>query len=128
MSGSGRETLPDIPEWWEALLDVREWLGGPLGHPVVVNWPSWMPKSGRETLPDVQELSGEPSGYPGVVGRPSQISGSGWEVLLDIAEWSGGHPGCPGVDERPSRMSLSGGRLFRISWCSRKVIPNVRKW
>ena len=33
MSGSGRETLPDVPEWWEALLDVREWWGGPPGCP-----------------------------------------------------------------------------------------------
>ena len=25
MSGSGRETLPDVPERWEVLPDVREW-------------------------------------------------------------------------------------------------------
>ena len=25
MSGSGRKILPDVPEWWEALLVVREW-------------------------------------------------------------------------------------------------------
>ena len=38
---------------WEALSDVREWLGGPPGHPEVVNWPSQMSVSGRESLPDV---------------------------------------------------------------------------
>ena len=41
MSGSGRETLPNVPEWWETLLHVRQLLGG---APEI-----------REALPDVWE-------------------------------------------------------------------------
>ena len=29
MSGCGWETLAIVPEWWEALLDVRQLLGVP---------------------------------------------------------------------------------------------------
>ena len=70
MSGSGRETLPNVREWWKALLDVRQLSRGP---PDV-----------REALPIVREWSRDPTecpevppGYPGVVGRPSRMSGSG---------------------------------------------------
>ena len=47
MSGSGRETLPD----------VREWSGGPLECPGVVRSSSRMAGSGQEALLDVRELS-----------------------------------------------------------------------
>ena len=94
MSGSGRETLPVVPEWWEALLDVREWLGGPPEYPGVVRRPPRMSLCGWEALPDVRVWSGGPPGCPRVVertsrmarsgGRPLQISGSGQEVLLNV--------------------------------------------
>ena len=47
MSGSSRETLPNVQEWWQALPDVREAL--------------WMSGSGWESFPDVPEWSGGPS-------------------------------------------------------------------
>ena len=28
MSGSCQDTLPEVPEWWEALLNVWEWSKG----------------------------------------------------------------------------------------------------
>ena len=124
MSGSGLETLPDVPEGWEsfwmscrcreALSDVREAL------PEVRETPQ-MPRSFRKALPflsDVREWSGDPPGCPGVVGLPSQMSRSGREALsevreahLDVQECSEGPPGplgCPGVVGRPCRMSGSG--------------------
>ena len=36
MSGRGRETLPNIQEWWEALPNVREWSGDTAKRPGVV--------------------------------------------------------------------------------------------
>ena len=54
MPGSGREALPD----------VREWSGGPLGCPE------------------------GPLGCPGVVRRPSRMSGSSREALPNVREWS----------------------------------------
>ena len=51
MSGSGREILPDVPEWWEALLDVRQLSRGPR----MSGRPSRLSGSHRETIPDVQE-------------------------------------------------------------------------
>ena len=104
MSGSGREILPDVPEWWEALLDVRQLSG--------------VPPDVREALPVLWESSGDHPGCPGVVGRPSRMSGSGWEALPDVREWSGGPPGCPGVVGRPSRMFGSG----------REALPDVQEW
>ena len=47
---------------WEALSNVRELSGGPLGYSGVVRRPSQMFESGREALPDVREWSG---GHPG---------------------------------------------------------------
>ena len=100
MSGSGRETLLDVREWWESLPDVREWSGRPPGCPGVVRKPYW--------------LSGRPSRMSR---RPSRMSGSGretlpnawewWEALPDVLEWSGGHPGCLEVLGRPSQLSGS---------------------
>ena len=57
MSISGREALPD----------VRECLGGPLGCPEVVGTPSQMSESGRECLGDLW---------------------SSREALPDVWEWS----------------------------------------
>ena len=45
MSGSGRDTLPDIQEWSEA--SAR--------YPCVVGRPSRMSGSGRDDLPDILE-------------------------------------------------------------------------
>ena len=45
MSGSGREALQDVWEWW----------GGSPGSPGVVGWLFRMSGSGQETLHDVQE-------------------------------------------------------------------------
>ena len=60
MAGSCREailevqvTIPNVPEWWEDLLDVREWLRGHLGCPGRVGRPFRMSGSGREAIPDV---------------------------------------------------------------------------
>ena len=96
MSRSGRETLWNVPEWWEALLDVRQLSGGP--------------SEVREALPDVRELSRVPTGnlggQPGGVrmvgtpsrmslrgGRPFRMSGSCRVALPDVRECSGGPPG-----------------------------------
>ena len=57
MSGSCRETLPDVWKWWEALLGDREWSGDPPESRGVVMRPSLMSGSGREALPDVREWS-----------------------------------------------------------------------
>ena len=46
MSGSSRETLPNVQEWWQALPDVRK--------------ASRMSGSGWESFPDVPEWSGGP--------------------------------------------------------------------
>ena len=79
MSGSGRDTLPDVPVGWEALPDVRQLSGGPPGYAGVVRRPSqkfgrpswkfgrlnWRSGIGRDTLPDDPE---------------------GWEALPDVWE------------------------------------------
>ena len=54
MSGSSRETIPAVREWWEAHPDVREWTKGYPGCPEVVRRPCRMFGSGRETLPNVR--------------------------------------------------------------------------
>ena len=88
MSGSGRA----------ALLDVREWSGGPFGCTGVV---------GRlARCPGVVERLSQ---MTGVVGRLSRMSRSGREALLDVKDWSGDPYVCSGVVKRLSRMSLSGG-------------------
>ena len=72
MSGSGREALPDVREWW----------GGLPGCPGVFGRPSRMPCSCREALP-----------YPVAVGRASRMCGrpscmpcSGQEALMEVLE------------------------------------------
>ena len=65
MSSSGRETLSDVREWWEAFPNVQQWSGD---------------------LPDVQVWSGRPLGCPGMVGSPSRMSGSGREANLNVWE------------------------------------------
>ena len=78
MSGSGREYLSDVQEWFET----------PPGCPGVVGRISRMSGSGLVTLPNVRKWSGDPAGCLRVVGKPSQMSGkpsrmsmSGWEAL-----------------------------------------------
>ena len=73
MTGSGRETLPDVRE---SLPDVQEWSGGPPECPGVVGMPTRMTGSGRQTLLDVRE-----------------VHRNVWEVLLNVWEWSGVPPG-----------------------------------
>ena len=69
MSGSGREILPAVREWWEAHPDVR---GCQESIPKV-----W------ESILEVCEWSGHPSNVP-----------EGWEALLDVREWSDGPSRC----------------------------------
>ena len=87
--GSGWETLLDVWEWCEALPNVQEslWMCGR---------PSWMSRSGRESLLNVQECSRGSRGSKGVVRRTSHMSESGWEILPDIRKWSKGPLRCPG--------------------------------
>ena len=47
-----------------ALKDVQEWLGGPLGCPGVVGWPSRMSRSDWEAIFDIREWSGGPPERP----------------------------------------------------------------
>ena len=64
-----RKTLPDVREWSGGLSEVREWSGGPpgcLGGPL--------------------RRAGGPSRCPGVVGKPSRMSESGGEDLADVRE------------------------------------------
>ena len=82
MSGSGRETLPAVWEWWEAHPDVR---GCRESIPEV-----------REAILEVCEWSGHPLDVP-----------ERWESLLDVRQLSGGPPGCAEVP--PSCPGVVGG-------------------
>ena len=62
MSRSGRETLPNVREWCEALLDVLEW------------------------SVDTPECLVGLSGCLGVVGRPPLMYGSDRQALSDVRE------------------------------------------
>ena len=75
MSGSGGETLPDVPEWWEALPNIWVWAKGYSECPKIVGKPSRMSASGRKALPDVLELSRDTPRSPGVVGGPPVCPG-----------------------------------------------------
>ena len=93
MSGSGRETLPDVRE---ALPDVREALR--------------MPRSVWKALSDIRE------------------------ALSNVREWlgglprsSGGPPKCLRVVWRPYRMSLRGGSPFWMSGNCQEALPDVRE-
>ena len=57
MSGTGREALPDVREWWNALQDVRQWSVSTPKCPGVVGSPSRKSRSGQEALPYVRLLS-----------------------------------------------------------------------
>ena len=119
----------------------------------VVERPSRMSDTGRESLPDVREWSGGNPRCLGVVGRTSWMSESSWEALTasweaftDVQEWSGGYhrwsggpSGCPGVVRRPSRKFRSGWAAlldvrewsrgpFRMSECGREALPEVWEW
>ena len=88
----------------EALLDIREWSGGPPGCPGVVESSSRLFESGRETL----RMSGIPTEISGSGQRPSLMSGSSREDLPDVRECSRGSPGSSEVVGWPSRMSGNG--------------------
>ena len=113
MFESGLETLPDVPEEWQSLLDVWEWSKGYPDCPGVVCRPSRMTGSGRVTLLDVWEWLGDPPGCLAVVGRPCQMSGSS----VRPSRMSGRPRGCPGVIRRPYRIFGSG----------RETLPDVRE-
>ena len=80
MSRSGREVFPDFRVVGspfrmsgsnrEALLDVREWSGDPIGCFGVVERPSWISGSGRDAVTDVREWSEGPLVCPRLVWRP----------------------------------------------------------
>ena len=65
MSGSGRETLLDVLEWWEALPDIRVWSKGYPECPEMVGRPFRMSANGQEAILDVRKLSGRPPESPG---------------------------------------------------------------
>ena len=56
MSGSCRETLPDVPEGWEAFPNVRQLSGGPREYSGMARRPFQMSRSGLEALMDVQQF------------------------------------------------------------------------
>ena len=88
MSRSGREALPDVPEGWKALPDVRqlssgppECVGGSPGGPGVVRKHSRMFGRGQKALPDICEWWG-----------PSRVSESSREMFPNVREWLEGPP------------------------------------
>ena len=131
MFGRGREALPVVQEWWEALPDVRDWSGGPPGCFRVVRKPSRMFERGREalpvvrewweSLPDVQERSESPPGCPGT---PLKFPGS----LEGRPRSLGALLGCPGVLGRPSQMFRSGWDALPDVWEWCMALPGVREW
>ena len=97
MTGSGRETLPD----------VRQLSGGPSrclggvgirsrmsGRPSRMSGSGWEDFSDVrecwEDLPNVRKWSRHTPGCLGVVGGPSLMSGNVGEAFPDVREWSGG--------------------------------------
>ena len=62
MSGSGRETLPDVWEWSGGPSGCPRVVGGPPRYPGVVGKPFRMSGSGQEALPDIREWLGVPPG------------------------------------------------------------------
>ena len=82
MSGSGRETHPNVREWSRnppgcsgGLLECPGEVGRTAGCPRVVKRLSRMSGSGQEALSDVRECSGDLAECPGVVGKPSWMFG-----------------------------------------------------
>ena len=65
---------------WEALLDVRKWLGDPPGCPGVGWRPSQMSEYGRDALPNVRKLSEGPLKV--------------LKAIPDVWVWSGHLSGC----------------------------------
>ena len=95
MSGSGRQCLSDVREWFGTPPDVREWSGESPGCTGVVGRPCRMSGSGRKAC---------------------QMSGRGQKAIPNIREWSGEHAECPGMVGRPSWMSGSSQEAFLIVW------------
>ena len=81
MSRSGRETLPNVRECWEALTNVQK--ACRMSDSVWKALPDV-----REALLDVRERSRGPPGCPELVVTPFQMSGSGLEAIPDVREWS----------------------------------------
>ena len=113
MSESGREASRMSGSGREAILDVREWSGGPPGCLGVVERTSRMSGSCQETLSDC----GRPS-QMGMVGSPSSMSESGREAFPEFRVWSGGPPVCTGVVGMFSWMCRSG----------REALLDDREW
>ena len=91
ISGSGRERLPDVPEFGRPF-----WMSGICWHdPWTSEWPSWLFGSHRDTLSNARRWSRGPSGCPGVIRRHSRMTENGREALQDVREWSGVSPGYP---------------------------------
>ena len=107
MSGSGRETLPDL----------REWSGGPPRFAGVVGRPSRTSGSGRDAARIFWSCR-----------KTTRISGRGREAHPDVWEWPGDPPKCPGVIGRPSRMSGSGREALLDIRSDKEAIPDVREW
>ena len=110
LSGSGRKTLPDVPEGWKSLPDVRQLSGGLSGCQGVVGRHSQMPLRG-----------GRPSRMSRSVGGPPGCPGG----LADARECSGGPPGRLGVVETLPRKFR---KPSRLSGCGQKALPNVWEW
>ena len=55
MSGSGRETLPEVRKWSEAMPEVWNWSGDPPGSLEGVGRPSRRSGTGWETIPEVRK-------------------------------------------------------------------------
>ena len=77
MSGSGRETLPEVreahSEVWECSEGPPRSPGGPLKCPRVFEGLPVCPGVVWETLADVRECSGGPPKCPGAIGRPVNV-------------------------------------------------------
>ena len=127
MSGSCLETLPDVPEGWEAIPDVRQLSGGLPGCPGVFGRPSRMserptrmPWSGQETLPDV------PEGWEDLpeVREALPVVREWSEAFPNVREWLGIYPRCPGGT---TGCLVVVGWHFRMSGSCREAIPDIRE-
>ena len=58
IAGSGPEVIPEgAGSGREAIMEGREWSGGPPGGPGQVERPTWRARSGPEVIPEGQEWS-----------------------------------------------------------------------
>ena len=107
MSGNGRETLPNIQEWWEAHPDIQELSGNPL------------------------ECPGGSLKCLGVFKSPSRMSGRVFRPLSDMHESltnTPGNPrGPPGHPGGPSEHSRKSERASRTSMRVSRPLPDIRE-